>query len=181
MFNRNIQRQLSTYLTDRAQGMIINKTLRFVDGNFRAQGWQDSSFKKWRGIERKGTILVKTGALRRSWNYQYATGGGVRFYNNVPYAKAHNEGFTGTVQVKAHTRNKYGKSQVFSLTDFNRNGTRKVRTVTNKVGSNQVKAHTRRVHIVQRQFAPYAGHESQTLNNSIIRELNREINIILRQ
>lgn len=181
MFNKKTQRLVSAYLNDRAQGMIINKTLRFVDGNFRAQGWQGSSFKKWREIQRKGTILVKTAALRRSWNYQMASGGGVRFYNNVPYAKAHNEGFTGTVQVKAHQRNRYEKSQVHSLTDFNRNGTRRVRTVTNKVGSNQVKAHTRQVHIIQRQFAPYSGHESQVLNNSIIREINREINIILRQ
>ncbi len=56
----------------------------------------------------------------------------------VTYAKVHNEGFDGEVQVPAHTR----------------------RT---KKGSTNVKAHSRMVHITQRQFMG----DSEELNDRI--------------
>lgn len=172
--------QITRYITDQAPGMVIAKTLRFIDGNFRAQGWQGASFQRWPAISRKGgTILVKTGALRRSMNYNSAGPGAVRFYSNVPYSGVHNRGFYGSVRVKAHTRAKYGKSKIFAINDFNKSGTRKSRTVTNKIGEAQVPAHTRRMRIKQRQFAPYQGSESPVLNNSITRDIQRQITKIL--
>ena len=42
--------------------MAGNITLRFINGNFRAQGFQGTTFKKWKPS--KGTTLVKTGTLR---------------------------------------------------------------------------------------------------------------------
>lgn len=167
------------YITDQAPGMVVRKTLRFIDGNFRAQGWQGSTFKSWAPIKRKGTILVKDAHLRRGMNYGSAGAGAVRFYNNMPYGYVHNRGFKGTVSVSAHTRAKYQKSKVFAINEFSKSGRHKGKTITNKIGESDVKAHTRKVNIIQRQFAPYEGSESTVLNQSITRELEREINKIL--
>lgn len=171
--------KISRYISDQAPGMVVRKTLRFIDGNFRGQGWQGSSFNRWQPIKRKGTILVKTAALRRSFNYAGAGTGAVRFYSNIRYAYVHNRGFRGTVNIPAHSRAVYKKSKVMAVNEFTRNGQRKTRTVTNKTGEHQVKAHTRKVNIIQRQFAPYEGSESAILNASITRELEREITKIL--
>lgn len=167
------------YIADQAPGMVIRKTLRFIDGNFRAGGWQGSTFNKWRPNVKGTTTLIKTGRLRRSFNYSGAGVGAVRFYSNADYAYAHNRGFRGTVNIKAHTRSKLQVSKVTAINEFTASGRRKTRSVTNKIGESQVKAHTRKVNIIQRQFAPYEGSESQTLNKSIERELITEIKKIL--
>ena len=177
--SRKSVKKIHLYITDIAPGMVIRKTLRFIDGNFRSQGWQGATFNRWTPIRRKGTILVHKGRLRRGMNYSNAGAGAVRFYNNTPYAEVHNRGFRGTVNVKAHTRSKYIKSKVMAVNEFTRTGRHKTKTITNKVAEHQVKAHTRKVNIIQRQFAPYEGHESPVLNTSITRELNREITKIL--
>ncbi len=146
------------YIGDQAPGMVVGKTLRFIDGNFRAQGFQGNKFEPWKKNRRNGTILVKSGALRRGTNYGSAGFGTVRFYNNVKYAGIHNRGGTinKRVQVKAHDRKK-------------------------RKGFSPVKAHDRNMNLVmpKRQFAPYPGSESQVLNKAITRELARDINKIL--
>lgn len=35
-------------------------SLRFIDKNFRDQGWHGNTFQPWPSIKRKGTILVKS-------------------------------------------------------------------------------------------------------------------------
>jgi hypothetical protein len=167
------------YINNQAPGMVIRKTLRFIDGNFRAHGWQGQTFQPWKEIRRKGAILVKTGALRRGMNYSNLSKGTVRFYNNMPYSGAHNRGFKGTVNVRAHTRSVYTKAKVTAVNEFTRSGKHRQRTVTTKTGERQVAAHTRKMNVTKRQFAPYEGNESPVLNNSIVRELEREIKRIL--
>lgn len=159
--------------------MVVGKTLRFIDDNFRMQGWQGKSFQKWEPNARKGTILVKNGHLRRGFNYGDAGFGAVRFYNNVKYAAVHNRGFDARVKVPEHKRARYAKSKVFSVNEFTKSGRRKSQTVTNKIGEGTVQAHSRHMKIRQRQFAPYEGSESPVLNKSITRELEREISKIL--
>lgn len=171
--------QVVNYLNNQAPGMVIRQTLRFIDSNFRLQSWQGTFRKPWRKNLRGGTTLVKTGRLRRSFQYTGAGAGSVRFYSDVPYAYVHNRGFKGTVNVKAHSRAKLQVSKVYAINEFNKNGSRKSKNVTNKIGESQVKAHTRKVNIIQRQFAPYEGSESLTLNKSIERELITEVNKIL--
>lgn len=157
--------------------MVVGKTLRFIDGNFRAQGWQGQSFVKWPANKRKGTILVKTGALRRGFNYTMAGPGAVKFYNNVKYAGIHNRGGTirKDVRVKAHKRGMFSRDEVSAP------AARKEKWVRQKNGETGVKGHTRKMNLTmpQRQFAPYEGSESPVLNNSIRRELEREISNIL--
>lgn len=166
-----------SYITNRAPGMIIGKTLRFIDGNFRAQGWQGQSFVPWKKNARNGTILVKSGALRRGINYTGAGPGAVRFYNNVKYAGIHNRGGTinKDVRVKAHKR------RILSNEEVSAPGARKEKWVKMKTGTANVKSHIRKMNFTmpQRQFAPYEGSESPILNKSITRELEREVTNIL--
>ncbi len=43
--NLNLQtKELNTYARDQFPQMAINKVQRFIDGNFRAQGWQGALY-----------------------------------------------------------------------------------------------------------------------------------------
>lgn len=132
---------------------IESAALRFVDDNFRAQGWEGQAWKP-----SKGTILVKTGALRRGFQSQVTTGQ-VRITNSLPYAQPNNEGFEGTVTVPEHNRVIYVK-----------NGRKKKKT-----GSAKVKGYKKKMTLPKRQFAPYEGHESPTLNNTVKTLIQTEI------
>ena len=162
---------------DQAPGMVVGKTLRFIDGNFRAQGWQGKTFERWKANQRNGTILVKSGALRRGTNYTSAGPGAVRFYNNVKYAGIHNRGGTikKDVRVKAHERRQFYTDEVSAP------GARKEKWLKKQTGSSMVSAHGRSMNLTmpKRQFAPYPGSESPVMNKSITRELEREISKIL--
>lgn len=150
--------------------------LRFINGNFRAQGYQGSVFKRWKAS--KGTILIKSGALR-SATYYTSMPAQVTIHNNMPYAKVHNEGFKGTINIKAHSRNKYTKSKQGTglLTP---KGKERTTTVTMKTGEAMVKAHTREVDIPQRQFMPTNASDSVVLFRAINREVTRDLNKILK-
>jgi len=78
--------------------------------NFKRQGYQGESgaviFWKPRKTDRKvarRALLIKSGRLRRSLRAA-PTYNDARVVTDVPYAEVHNEGFKGTVSVKAHTR-----------------------------------------------------------------------------
>lgn len=152
--------------------------LRFVNGNFRAQGFQGRSFKKWKSNKRGGTILVKTGKLRAATYYTTQVGQAT-VQNHMPYAKVHNEGFNGTLSIKAHTRNKYSKTKI-GTGKFTKKGKERQKTVTMKTGQSNVKAHSRKVNIAQRQFAPTTTNPSPVLNNAISREVAKDINLIMK-
>jgi phage gpG-like protein len=156
--------------------MVVAKTLRFIDGNFRAQGWQGATFKSWQPIKRKGTILVHRGALRRSPNGTIGRGY-ARIYTNVVYADLHNRGGTinTTASVKAFSRRRFFTDEVSAP------GARKPKFVRTQTGESEVKAHTRKMKLVmpQRQFMPYEGHGSPVLDASIKRELDKQFKSIL--
>lgn len=84
---------------------------KHFDDSFRNQGFTDSSLQKWQPRKSKldsgRAILVgkRGGRLRRSQRKR-VFGLNIEITYPVPYAKAHNEGFEGTVnqQVKPFTR-----------------------------------------------------------------------------
>ncbi len=185
-FLRQSRRQagrIASYINDLAPAMVVRKTLRFIDGNFRAQGWQGATFQPWKnkasnaGKKRPGRILIVTGRLRRGVNYTTNGRGEVQFYNNVKYAKLHNQGGTihTTANVRAFTRRRFYTDEASAP------GARKAKMVKTHVGDSQVKAHTRQMKITmpQRQFMPYDNHTSPVLDNSVKRELEREIRKLL--
>lgn len=98
---------------------------RFVEKEFDGTPWPLAKNPKRRGME-----LIATGHLRDSLLVEREPGKITISFGKEPvvdYAQVHNEGFDGVVDVKAFSRIVRGKAQ-------------------------QVKAHTRQMHIPQRQF-----------------------------
>jgi phage gpG-like protein len=177
--NANLHKKtelLRQYMSDVFPRMAANKTKRFIDGNFRAQGFQGSTFQTWPKKMGKGRILLRTGNLRRSIHAEVAPGT-ARIYTNAPYAGVHNRGFKGAVNVKAHTRNRYTATQV-GTGRFTKGGVERTKTVHTLSGSGQVKAHQRQMNIPKRQFMPESISDSPVLMNAIRRDVINNIKAI---
>lgn len=112
--------------------------------------------RKSRGKKNKDTgraILVKSGTLKRdikviSQSETKAEIGTTQ--TTAPYAKAHNEGFSGTVTVPAHTRIRTRKVKE-TYTD--RQGRSRTRTSKQPAGGAiQVRTYEKKMDLPQRQF-----------------------------
>ncbi len=173
---KNKARQLEQYAMMKFPSTAGNIALRFIDGNFRAGGFQGATFKRWKKSSSKGTTLVKSGALRAG-NYYSTQPGQATILNQLAYAKVHNEGFKGTVTIKAHTRNQYRKTKS-GTGKFTKTGKERMQTLTHKSGQHQVKSHSRQMDIPQRQFMPIHSNDSPILNRAIEREVSRVLQLI---
>ena len=170
--------EIKNYANNRYPSVAGNVALRFINGNFRAQGFQGQSFERWKKSQKPhGSTLVVSGALRAG-NYYTTQPGQTTLKNNMPYAKAHNEGFKGTVTVKAHRRNSYGKAKI-GTGKFTKKGKERMQTVTFKMGDTVVRAHQRKMNLPKRQFMPTRPNDSPVLNFAIIRAVSRDINQIM--
>jgi len=69
------------------------------DKNFERKGFFDDPWKQTRMPNRRGSLLMRTGALRRSIR-GVVKGNGIQFFSSLPYAAIHNEGGTITVTAK---------------------------------------------------------------------------------
>lgn len=152
---------------------VLFSKQRFAQKNWignNTEYWRPrKAYSKWGKTPRnKGrALLVDTSRLRRSIRIMNKTTTSVTIGSDVPYAKAHNEGYRGNVSqpVSAHTRRKtqaiVGKS----------GRTLKGRLV---VGETQVKAHSRTIkqNIPRRRFIG----QSPYLDKQIIRIISAEIN-----
>lgn len=174
---KNKAKELEQYAVIQFPNKAANIALRFINGNFRAQGYQGASFNRWKKNKRNGTILVKSGALRAATSYSLQPGQ-VTIFNRMAYAKIHNEGFKGTLTIKAHSRNRYSKSRV-SSGKLTKSGKARMQTVTAKSGESSVKAHSRIVNIPQRQFMPITSSDSPVLNRAIERDITKDVYKIL--
>lgn len=170
---KRLAKRIENYAANEFPGMAVKTTLRFVDGNFRAQGWQGARFEKWKGNRRGGTILIQRGHLRRSTLAQ--TGRGTfRVYNYSRYAAAHNRGFKGNVGIKAHTRRKYTARRV-GTGRFTKTGKERTKTIHVASGMINVKQHVRKMNIDKRQFMPETAQDSPVLNNAIKRNVIKSL------
>lgn len=133
--------------------------VNFFKTRFLAQAWTDQAAVPWPARKpgsknNKGRgILMKSGRLRNSIHIISCNSGSVTVGTDVPYAEVHNEGFQGSVNVKAHKRSRFGKTTVFSTEVFNiksRKGRRS--TIKTNIGSSEVKAHSRFMNMPQRKF-----------------------------
>lgn len=73
------------------------------DKNFDRKAFFTKKWKQRANPNAKGSLLIVTGTMRRSIRAEIK-GNGVRFSSAVPYAAIHNEGSTGTKQVRQHIR-----------------------------------------------------------------------------
>ena len=181
-FEKNLNakaNEIKSYANNQFPSVAGNISLRFINGNFRAQGFQGASFSPWKKSKKgKGTTLVNIGNLRAA-NYYSTQPGQVTLKNNMPYAKVMNEGFKGTVTVKSHSRNKYGKSKV-GTGKLTKSGKELMQTVTFKSGQSIVKSHSRKMNIPKRQFMPTSENDSPVLKNAIQRQVARDIEQIFK-
>lgn len=147
-------RELDKVIDQDIPRIVESVLLEYVDDNFRNQAFEG---ERW--MDSNGTILVKTGRLRRGFESD-ASADQVRITNDVPYAQAHNEGFDGEVSVPEHYRSVYVK-----------NGARKT-----KSGKARVKAHKKKMKLPKRQFAPITGTDSPTLDTNLKEAITKKIN-----
>lgn len=137
--------------------VIGTNAVNFSKERFRAQNWWDTAAVPWAkrnpGAKRnKGrAILRDSGALARSPRIISANLKLVTIGSAVAYAKAHNDGFTGTVRIKAHSRNLFTKQRVGSG-KFTKKGKERMKTVRVISGKTQVRSHTRKVKLPARRF-----------------------------
>lgn len=159
-------------ITIKAQGVAE----RFADDNFQAQAWQGTS--PWKRLKngsktnqfgRKSQgILIASGRLRRSIRTVKTGRWAFTFASDVPYAKAHNEGFTGTVNIRAHKREQKGIVQIQNI------NTKKTRKIKTGISTIEVKAHTRNMNLPARQFMPTARRGSPVLELQFKRMIDAE-------
>ena len=92
--------------------IIGNEAVNFAKENFRKQGFDDGSVKKWKARKPNAqrnqgrAILTDTGRLRRSIRITKVAGNRIYIGSNVPYAQIHNEGgkIVKRVRVRRHSR-----------------------------------------------------------------------------
>lgn len=129
---RNVRAMLKTL-----PRLVGNEVVNFSKDNFRRQGFLGDTFEPWPKRKAKNAprnngrgILIDTGKLRRATRVVSADWNEVRVGNDVPYAKAHNEGLRlGLMQnVRAHRRKvpKKNKRKVSSGITFVKAHKRKV-------------------------------------------------------
>ncbi|WP_291122758.1 hypothetical protein [Flavobacterium sp. UBA6046] len=172
-------KEIQNYANTRYPSVAGNIALRFINGNFRAGGFQGQSFERWKkGTKKSGTTLVITGALRAA-NYYTTQPGQTTLKNDMPYARAHNEGFEGTVTIKAHTRHKH-RGDLLKQKYTNKKGKTATRTIKLTI-SEKVKSHSRKMNIPKRQFMPTNANDSPVLNNAITRQVARDLETIFKQ
>ncbi len=130
--------------------MRVELTEEF-DRNFERKAFFTRKWKP-RRINRRGSLLIVSGALRDSIKAE-VKGNGVAFTSNVPYAVAHNEGLSGSMSIKAHSRRR-----------------------NNKVHS--VRAHQRRVSLPERRFIG-DGPQTQKIIRNVIEDNLKDFNVKL--
>lgn len=143
--------------------VVGNAAVNWAVDSFKVQGWRTRSSigTAWQAIKAsKGkpknnrNILVRRGDLRRSLRILSLSNDSVSVGSTLRYALIHNQGFSGTVNVKGYTRGVYGKAKVYSTT------TRRARTVTTLTGSKDVAGHTKSMNMPKRQYLPMTANDS---------------------
>lgn len=157
-------------LTTETGAIAVN----FSKQRFRDKNWVNRGRESWeqrKRKERKGSLMVKSGRLKRSVRKISQGSYYVLIGTDVPYAQIHNEGGTinETVKVKAHKRVR----NIYALRKRRKAGQSKY--TTKKIGSNvsTVKAHTRQMKLTmpRRQFLG----ESQTLLKALERYMYKQL------
>lgn len=138
-------------LPSRATVVAVN----FSKERFVRKNWVDTSREPWKNRERKdrGSLMVRTGRLKRSIRKLQITSSYILIGTDVPYAKIHNEGgrINKTVTVRKHQR----------------------RITRGRGGTETVKSHTRKMNLTirKRQFLG----DSAVLRRRLERMIEKDI------
>nr|DAM85994.1 MAG TPA: tail morphogenesis protein [Caudoviricetes sp.] len=138
--NKYLQ-SLSQEITEDAADIVAETATAYYKGTFRRKEFDGNPWALAKVPKTTGSLLIDSGALVNSIRPAVVTSQKVVISagnNKVDYAQVHNEGFSGTVGVPAHTRKTKRKDV-------------------------QVKAHTRKANIIKREFMG----DSNELNEQI--------------
>lgn len=151
---------------------VGNEAVNFFKDNFKEGGFRDCGLKKWKATRRQqiskganaqyGPLMSGREHLRRSISSKTEPGK-VIIYNNVPYAKVHNEGYSGVQYVRPFRRGRKLASNLAS---------KKVV----KVGGQNVRGFSRKMIIPKRQFMGNSKDLDNIIDNIITKELTRIAN-----
>lgn len=157
---KNIESILQQKLQKAAKELptvLVNEAVNWTKDNFTRQGFPGKSFDRWKS-RKPGTkrnqgraLLIDTGYLKRSIRKINIGNLQATFGTDAPYARAHNYGFKGTVNVKEHRRAVIGSINV--STGRSDQPYKKKRSIT---GYGQVKAYQRNMNLPQRRFIGYS-------------------------
>ncbi len=138
--NKYLQ-SLSEEIMEDAADIVAETATAYYKGTFRSKEFDGNPWAQPKMPKKTGSLLIDSGALVNSIRPAVVTPQKVVISagnSKVDYAQVHNEGFSGTVSVPAHTR----------------------RTKNKDV---PVKAHTRKANIIKREFMG----DSHELNEQI--------------
>ena len=146
--------------------------VNFTKERFVRKNWVGTKREPWTKRQRKtrGSLMTKTGRLKRSIRKISVSSEHILIGTDVPYARIHNEGgeLNQKVKVKEHSRAITRERATYNIR------TRKKRTLKGRVrtGETKVKAHTRQMNttIPQRQFMG----ESEVLLRRLERLIEKE-------
>lgn len=135
-----MHKALGTGWTNQMTAQFGIEAVNFSKERFVRKDWQDKVHEPWKPRERtdRGSLMVRTGRLKRSIRKISSGTGYVIIGTDVPYAQVHNDGgkTNKTVYVRAHSRKRSARQT--------KGGTSVI----------QVKSHTRRMrlNLPQRKF-----------------------------
>ncbi len=138
--------------------------------SFPNQGFTDTNLIKWKERKKKDEgrgILTKTGRLRRGIKVLSKNPTSVMVgvdLSEVPYAQVHNDGFNGTVAVRAHIR-RNTRNNVYKVKNRKLDAT----------GINAIAAGTRKMNIPRRQFVGNSEELNQKINKKVAAALKSNI------
>lgn len=175
-----VQRVYHT-LPQKAATVAVN----FIKRRFIEQNWIDYSTEAWKRRKLRGknreqrAILTKTGRLRRSIRKGKVTPDYAIIETDVPYARVHNEGFRGTVNVRVHKRNRYKNVKTKEGTGVysvkSRKERQRTRTTRETSNTHWVQSHRRRVNMPRRQYMGVSGYMNRDIQRMMTAEFFRAL------
>jgi phage gpG-like protein len=172
-FFRRLDKIVNPGFTKRIVGRAAIVAVNFSKERFVKKDWVNETSQKWKDRKKpdKGSLLLKSGRLKRSIRKISQVGSLVEIGTDVPYAKIHNEGGTisKTVRVRSHTRNRT-KNKISAKTGRKLKGRVSTGTIT-------IQAHSRKMNlkIDQRQFLGQSTELNRRLQKTITQEIINEI------
>lgn len=158
--------------------LAASEAQNFFLDSFRRQAWIGYNTETWPKRKPGGkrntgrALLVDTGRLKRSIRIKKADWDSVIVGSDVPYAGVHNDGFTGTQKVGAHSRTASRRV----ATRYNKNGKAsraKSAQVKIRGKGHQVKAFNRKQRIPRRRFMGNSPYLNRRIDRVFTLELSK--------
>lgn len=160
--------------------LAAQEATNFFQDSFNKQAFIGNTTENWKKRSEKTkrnkgrSILVDTGRLKRSIKPKKATWNEIIVGTDVEYASIHNNGFRGTVNVKAHRRKIASRNTTGILKGKSHKNSTAIKYVKTSSGVAFVKQHKMKMNMPQRKFIG----NSPFLNKRIERQFILQLSTI---